>query len=256
MSAGYRDIADRLRDQIDSGQLQPGDQLPTEQELSTQYGVTRVTVRRALDVLKREGLIDAVPRRGTRVRQPPVRLRVSRYGDVVNPARERSDLGPWETACAVQGRSGRTELVSVQRVAVDAAVAGRLGVEVGEEAFHRRRYMWLDDAVAQLQDAWIPVALAEGTPLAGGAKVVGGVYAAFVRAGVVPASLTDEVTPRHATPGEREEMGLPEGALVAEIWQTSRDRQGRAIEVRRVVSDVQRVVLVYDDMPISRPEGV
>ncbi len=44
----YRQIADRIREQIARGELKPGDALPTESALQTEFGVSRVTVRQAL----------------------------------------------------------------------------------------------------------------------------------------------------------------------------------------------------------------
>lgn len=44
----YRQIADRIREQITCGELKPGDALPTESALQTEFGVSRVTVRQAL----------------------------------------------------------------------------------------------------------------------------------------------------------------------------------------------------------------
>ena len=41
----YRQIADRIREQIARGELKPGDALPTESALQTEFGVSRVTVR-------------------------------------------------------------------------------------------------------------------------------------------------------------------------------------------------------------------
>ncbi|MEV8611945.1 winged helix-turn-helix domain-containing protein [Amycolatopsis sp. NPDC051373] len=52
----YRRISDALRRQIASGELVPGDRIPSQEELSSQYGVSRMTVRQALAVLEHEGL--------------------------------------------------------------------------------------------------------------------------------------------------------------------------------------------------------
>src|SRR5690554_7679830 len=46
----------------------------------------------------------------------------------------------------------------------------------GAPAVCRRRHMWARDQVAQIQEAWYPLALVAGTPLAGDTKVAGGAY--------------------------------------------------------------------------------
>lgn len=58
-------IADELREQISSGALVPGDQVPTVAQLCRTYSVSRVTVLKALGVLREEGLITTTPRWGS-----------------------------------------------------------------------------------------------------------------------------------------------------------------------------------------------
>ena len=64
----YVEIAGLLRQQIVSGERAPGERLPTLAELRDGLGVSRVTVRQAMDVLESEGLIDRSAGRGTFVR--------------------------------------------------------------------------------------------------------------------------------------------------------------------------------------------
>ena len=75
----YQQIADELRGRVHSGQYAPGRMLPSESEMSDEFEASRVTVRRALEMLREEGLVDArqgfgwfVP--GDPVRQPLGRL--------------------------------------------------------------------------------------------------------------------------------------------------------------------------------------
>lgn len=66
-------IADNLRNLITSGQLKPGDKLPTESLLCQQYGVSRTTLREAIQMLRTTGLLDVTPGRGSFVRIPNMR---------------------------------------------------------------------------------------------------------------------------------------------------------------------------------------
>jgi GntR family transcriptional regulator len=63
----YRQIADILRRRIQSGQYQPDTRIPTESELIEAFEVARTTARRAIAVLREEGLIYTVPQRGSYV---------------------------------------------------------------------------------------------------------------------------------------------------------------------------------------------
>ena len=61
----YLKISDAIYRYIQMNNLQPGDKLPSENELSAQYGVSRQTVRKALEILQNEGYIYAEHGRGT-----------------------------------------------------------------------------------------------------------------------------------------------------------------------------------------------
>lgn len=61
----YRQLADLLRAQIESGELAPGAKLPSILDLGAAYEVGSVTVRKALALLKSEGLIVTEPGWGT-----------------------------------------------------------------------------------------------------------------------------------------------------------------------------------------------
>ena len=74
----YKDIVDELRASILDGRLEAGERLPSENELAERYGTSRPTVRRALALLKAEGLVVTEQGRGVFVRpKPSVRLLLS-----------------------------------------------------------------------------------------------------------------------------------------------------------------------------------
>ena len=71
----YLDIAAALRTRIRSGEWEPGANLPRMKDLAIEFGANRDTVGRAIAVLESEGLVWAVPRRGTIVRHGLLRRR-------------------------------------------------------------------------------------------------------------------------------------------------------------------------------------
>lgn len=64
-------VAADIEADIDAGQLAPDTRLPSEAELSQQYGVARVTIRRALALLREQGKVVTVHGRGTYVSPTP-----------------------------------------------------------------------------------------------------------------------------------------------------------------------------------------
>ena len=75
----YHRIADEVRTRVQAGAYAAGRVLPSEAELSAEFGVSRVTIRKALEMLRDEGLVDARQGfgwfvAGETVRQPLARL--------------------------------------------------------------------------------------------------------------------------------------------------------------------------------------
>lgn len=72
----YRQIAYRVIGEIQSGVYQPGDQLPSENELAAQFGVHRLTARQALRLVVEQGLAFRHQGKGTFVAEPKVNYRI------------------------------------------------------------------------------------------------------------------------------------------------------------------------------------
>jgi GntR family transcriptional regulator len=82
----YLQVADELRDSIDSGGLKPGERLPSGRDLARRYGVAPMTVSHALDVLRGEGLVEAYQGRGVFVTDHPAAAARSRANGQQDPA--------------------------------------------------------------------------------------------------------------------------------------------------------------------------
>ncbi len=74
----YHQLAQILRQQIATGELRPGDRVPSEVQLCERYEVSPMTVRRAINILLDEGLVTATRGRGTFVR--PLDLGSATFG--------------------------------------------------------------------------------------------------------------------------------------------------------------------------------
>ncbi len=68
----YEQLRSHLLDEIQSGRLKPGDRVPSESELSAQFGVSRITSKKALETLQAEGVVVRSRGRGTFVADSPV----------------------------------------------------------------------------------------------------------------------------------------------------------------------------------------
>lgn len=114
----YANLARDLQAAIIAGRHQPGSLLPGEHELAGIHGVSRFTIRAALDLLERDGLIERKRGAGTRVLapRPP-----GGFGQSVH------SIG----ALIMYARDTRRVVRSVAEIVVDTALAGLLGVAPG-----------------------------------------------------------------------------------------------------------------------------
>ena len=96
----YLTVAEALRRKV--ARLEPGSRLPSERDLQRQFRVSRATVRRALAMLERSGLVNRQRRPGTTVSPPKI-------------VRALSPLYPFEEDLKRQGLKLQTRLLRYQR---------------------------------------------------------------------------------------------------------------------------------------------
>ncbi len=250
-----RRIADDLRAAIQAGDLAAGARLPSERELARQYSTARNTAREALGILQGEGLVIAQHGRGVFVRDRPplMRLGADRYS---RATRERTGVSPFRLEVMKQGRTPRAECRSITRVPPPADVAERLDLDEAAEVIRRENWYFADDEPVQVGVTYIPVSIAEGSPLATETQLGrGSIYARFEDLGHVIARIREEVSARMPTPEEARGLAIPPGVPVLEVLHTSLDTQRRPFEVTRFVLRADRNGLDYE-MPIEDSGGV
>jgi len=121
----YHRLAQWLRQQIQEGTLQPGDQLPTEAELCARFGVSRGTVRQAIQMLVQEGMVQREQGRGSFVREPRRRAFFTLTGF-------REDMRR-------QGITPETRVLTAEVIPARPAHAQRLAISEGEPVIRIER---------------------------------------------------------------------------------------------------------------------
>jgi GntR family transcriptional regulator len=86
----YHQLKEWLRAEIASGTWQPGDLIPSERELSEQFGISRMTVRQALNELREEGILRREQGRGTYVAEPKIEQRLTRLTGFTEDMKRRA----------------------------------------------------------------------------------------------------------------------------------------------------------------------
>jgi GntR family transcriptional regulator len=140
----YYQVEAWLRQQLAAGRVAPGARLPTEEALVRQLGVSRITVRRAMERLVQEGLIYRVPGRGTFTQAAP-------RGEF-HIERRPADLLGFEDDIRRAGLAPEAVVLRRDWVAAPDDVAAALEVRPGEEVLwlYRRgtaggRPLWVED---------------------------------------------------------------------------------------------------------------
>ena len=138
----YRTLAETLRARITSGEFPPGAVLPPESALCRQYGMARNTVRRALDQLAEDGLIDVQPGRGRVVRAPGEEASTGpRYRDVAAELRALVESGEWAPGERLPSESALAERYQVARGTIRQALAELEGAGLAETVHGKGRYV-------------------------------------------------------------------------------------------------------------------
>jgi len=245
----YRQIVDELRAQILDGRRLPGSRMPSENELATDYGTSRPTVRRALAVLKSEGLLTTEQGRGAFVRPAPhVRLLVTGAS-----FRKHRALGlPGFNAQALeQGQRPEQQIRSVATVVAPAEVALRLNLDEDSSVVVRRRVFMLEGQPVALVDSYYPAEWASRTAIEQPERVRGGVYAVIedpdgpIRRTI--ARSVDDLVAGMPTPEESAELGLPPGVPVVRVLRTVFDSADTPVEVQDSVMAADRHEFRYEE---------
>ena len=127
----YYQLSEILRKQIVNGQLRPNAQLPTEQTLSDEYGVSRGTVRKAIDVLEQDGLIRREQGRGMFANPPRQSLNAFVLADV-------------DTMAQRQNRQPTTQTLQAETIPAPDPAADRLDIPPGTDVHHIRQLRLID----------------------------------------------------------------------------------------------------------------
>lgn len=211
----YFQVSRQIEAAIDAGTLAPGDRLENEISLAYRWGLSRPTMRRAIQELVDRGLL--VRRRG--IGTQVVHGRVKRPMDLTSLFDDlaRSDQQP------------TTQLLGRELVPAPAEVAERLGVAPGTPALHLRRLRCAREEPLAVLGNWLPGDLAP--TLTAAALETRGLYELMRATGVHLRIATQRIGARGATAAEARLLRLRRGAPVLTMERVAYDGSGRAVEL-------------------------
>jgi GntR family transcriptional regulator len=144
----YREIADDLRAAIEGGEYTDGASLPSENDLSERYGVSRGTIRQTFAYLRAAGVVSS--RQGAR-------RQVLLGGPRTQPMTELVSFSRWARSV---GEVPGSRTIGTGFAAPSPFIAGRLGLAEGDDAFHVERVRLLSGVPTMVESTYYPQRLA------------------------------------------------------------------------------------------------
>jgi GntR family transcriptional regulator len=205
-----------LKERIKTGALRPGERLPGEPTLAARHHLSRVTIRRALDGLARDGLVIRQPGSGTYVQagtQPPALV-----GDFSNMLQ----------SLVAMGKATRVRLLAFSYVTPPLAIADALGLEPGEQAQYSIRVRSMDRAPFSYLSTYVPERI--GVSYSEADLASQPLLTLLERSGVVAASADQTLSATLAGPETAAALGVEIGAPLISMTRVVRDACGRGVE--------------------------
>ncbi|GAB4475267.1 MAG: transcriptional regulator NagR [Anaerolineae bacterium] len=229
----YYQLSELLRSQIMSGELAPGDMLPTENELIKRYHLSRATVRQALDLLVQDGLIYRQRGRGTFVARPTIEQTLSRIISFTEDMQQR-------------GLVPQTIVLASELVPAGEEIARMLEIEPGEELAHLKRLRLADGEPMSVENAFLVHRCCPGvlnrdyarTPLRETLEREYGIRLAYARQKIRAVSATRDLA---------DLLGVASGAALLCIERVTLDDKGTPVEFLRIHHRGDRYIL-YNEL--------
>ncbi|MEV0972616.1 MULTISPECIES: GntR family transcriptional regulator [Microtetraspora] len=209
----YFQVAEQIARAIQAGELAPGSRLDNEVLLADRLGLSRPTIRQAIQYLVDKGLVVRKRGVGTQVVHGQVKRAVeltSLYDDLRRVGQEPA-----------------TRVLAIETVPADESTAGALGVATGTEVVRLERLRYAEGKPLALMHNWLPPGPASLTAEALEAR---GLYELLRAAGVRMRVAAQRIGARTATPAEVRLLEERRACPLLTMVRTTYDDQGRAVE--------------------------
>ena len=143
MKAAYISIHDKIKEQIDNGEWEIGQRLPSERDLAEEFGVSRMTLRQGISLLVEEGILQRRVGSGTYVASTRVQEKMrgtTSFTEIIE----------------LQGKKPSSKLLSYIRVIPSDKEKEQLGLEHGEYIIRMERVRYADKIPVVYEVASIP----------------------------------------------------------------------------------------------------
>ncbi len=212
----YQQLMMRLKNDILAGAYPAGARIPSEQVLCDTYGVSRVTVRKAMLELVQEGLLVRRQGKGTFVADERIQ-------------RDLQQITSFSEACRQLGHTASAKRISAEWISATAEDAEKLGTAPGSQVIEITRLRLCDGDPVMLEVNRFPARYdfllhEEPEP---------SLYELLKRHGVAPASAVHDISLGYATPHVSRHLGCAQGDALLLLDELVFDQHGEPLHVSR-----------------------
>lgn len=207
----YLKFAETIKNAVRSGWLMHGNILPGERDLSEQTGVSRITVRKAMQTLEDEGVVNRARGYGTQI------INIFEYS--LKEARGFSQQ------VVLRGKKPDTLWVNKRIVPCPDDVAEQLAVAPRSEVFMLKRIRYVDEEAVSLEESWVPAHL-----IADVEAIEVSLYDYFRSQNIFPQRTRSRVSARMPDAEFQAHIKMDEKIPVLVIKQVALDQQHRPVE--------------------------
>lgn len=228
----YLQVEATLKEMIEDTVYSPGEQIPSERELSEQLGVSRMTVRRAIENLIEHGLLERRSTNGTYVRQPSV-LRGMGKGNTMGLTQLLKQ----------EGTIAGSQLIDFEIKRAPLKIAEKLDLRLGSQVVDIKRLRMVNGQPFCVETCYLPFDKVPGLQAGDFAEPDTSLYAILQeRYGIVLDNSDETLKISFATHDEAELLEIKEGDPVLLLRGIVRDSKGEAVEYLKSVNHPEKVV--------------
>ncbi|MBN1776988.1 MAG: GntR family transcriptional regulator [Clostridiales bacterium] len=210
----YKQLMQRLKNDITAGVYPTGVRIPGEQALCAAYGVSRVTVRKALEEIVREGLLVRRQGKGTFVAQEKIK-------------RDLAHITSFSDACAQIGQTAHTRLIERRTETATEEDRAKLDLQIGAQVLSICRLRLSDGKPVMLEYNRFPASLKFLTT----APLSGSLYALLAENGLIPSRAVHDISLGRAGEQVGKLLGTKDGDALLRLDQVVFDQHDHPLHI-------------------------
>ncbi|WP_312239587.1 GntR family transcriptional regulator [Pantoea sp.] len=207
----YKRFATAIQEAVRDGTLAHEQILPGEREFSQSLNISRITVRKAMNELEKNGVVHRSRGYGTQICSP------FEYS-----LKEPKGLSQ---QAVLRGKKPDTVWINKSKMPCSAETGEKLGLSEGSDVYLLKRIRYVDQQAVSVEESWVPARF-----IADADEIGISLYDYFQRQHILPVKLQSRVSACMPDEALQQQIALPANVPVLVIKQLALDAQGNPVE--------------------------